>query len=455
LTAGAAYTYSVAALNGGGVGTAAISIASTATAYKAAKSSITLPAAAGAPTAVTSAASLLGSGVSDFSYGGLGTLTVNWTPATDNASAVTSYTCIASATGYPTVYATAGATATSCTFTGLANPASGYTIAVRNYNGYQGGSYASWSAGTTKPWVANSPANFGAASTVGGTISAQWIAPITYPGSQDVVAVTGYTVTATDAAGNVFTCTALSTDKLCTVKGLANKTAYTVVVTPVTVLGNSTVTMSTSVTTLAGAAASAPAVTGVVSTATGLSVTWTAPTTVGSGQLVGYWVVATDSLTLQQATCPYNATYGVILAPAVTCTINGLVHDDAYTISVTAITLDGAGNKQLSAAGTEAAVFIAVAPEPVIATFSAVTAKQKSVSALSANAKVALNNLISVMNDGANVTVTGYGTTKAIALARANAAANYLFNNGAAVHVSVKTVISKTVKTALVTVTKN
>jgi hypothetical protein len=102
-----------------------------------------------------------------------------------------------------------------------------------------------------------------------------------------------------------------------------------------------------------------------------------------------------------------------------------------------------------------AAVFTAVTPEPVIATFSAVTAKQKSVSALSANAKSALNNLISEMNDGANVTVTGYGTTKAIALARANAAASYLFNNGAAVHVTVKTVISKTVKTALVTVTKN
>ena len=455
LTAGAAYTYSVAALNGGGVGTAATSIASTATAYKAAKSSITLPVAAAGPTAVTSAASLLGSGVSDFSYGGLGTLTVNWTPATDNASAVTSYTCVASATGYPTVYATAGATATSCTFTGLANPASGYTITVKNYNGYQGGSSAIWSAGTTKPWVANSPANFGAASTVGGTISAQWIAPISYPGSQDAVAVTGYTVTATDAAGNVFTCTAASTEKLCTVKGLANKTAYTVVVTPVTVVGNSTVTMSTSVTTLAASAASA--VTGLTATRTanGLSVTWTAPTTVGSGQLVGYWVSATDALTGQQYTCPYNATYGVLLAPAVSCNILGLSVGNTYTVAVTAITLDGANNKQLSSAATLSVVYSTLSPKPVIATFMAVTAKQKSVSALSANAKSALNNLISEMNDGASVTVAGYGTTKAIALARANAAANYLFNNGAAVHVTVKTVISKTVKTALVTVTRN
>ena len=63
--------------------------------------------------------------------------------------------------------------------------------------------------------------------------------------------------------------------------------------------------------------------------------------------------------------------------------------------------------------------------------------------------------MISTVNDGAKITVTGYGTTKAIALARANAAANYLFNNGAAVHVTIATVVSKSVKTALVTVTSN
>ena len=110
----------------------------------------------------------------------------------------------------------------------------------------------------------------------------------------------------------------------------------------------------------------------------------------------------------------------------------------------------------MGTAATKAASFTAVLPEPVIASFTAVTAKQKNVALLSAGAKSALTSLISSgVNDGAQVTVTGYGTTKAIALARANAAANYLFNNGAAVHVTVKAVISKTVKTALVTVTSN
>ena len=76
-------------------------------------------------------------------------------------------------------------------------------------------------------------------------------------------------------------------------------------------------------------------------------------------------------------------------------------------------------------------------------------------SALSPVAKTALSGLISSINDGASITITGYGTTKAIAQARANAAASYLFNNGAAVHITITTVISKTVTTALVTVTSN
>ena len=69
--------------------------------------------------------------------------------------------------------------------------------------------------------------------------------------------------------------------------------------------------------------------------------------------------------------------------------------------------------------------------------------------------KTGLSSLISTVNDGAQITLAGYGTTKAIAQARANAVASYLFNNGAAVHVTIKTVVSKTIKTVLVTVTKN
>jgi DNA repair protein RadC len=131
------------------------------------------------------------------------------------------------------------------------------------------------------------------------------------------------------------------------------------------------------------------------------------------------------------------------------------VKNDVYKVSVTPISQGASSGPIVGAAATQAVTFTAVTPEPVIATFLAVTAKQKSVSALSANAMTALGNLISNTNDGASVTVTGYGTTKAIALARANATASYLFNNGAAIHITIKSVISKSVKTALVTVTSN
>ena len=134
-------------------------------------------------------------------------------------------------------------------------------------------------------------------------------------------------------------------------------------------------------------------------------------------------------------------------------TTSGAVQGATTTLTFT--NPDGGVVTASLTAGTAAAIAAANLPQPIIASFSAVTAKQKSVSALSSNSKADLATLISSLNDGAQITISGYGTTKAIALARANAAANYLFNNGAAVHVTITTVISKTVKTALVTVTKN
>jgi len=134
----------------------------------------------------------------------------------------------------------------------------------------------------------------------------------------------------------------------------------------------------------------------------------------------------------------------------------GLSFGGVYTISITAITQDGAGTKQLSTPATLSATYSAPLPEPVMATFAASKKVAISVATgLSAAAKTALSNLITVLTDGAKVTVTGYGKTATIARARANAAASYLFNNGAAVHVTIKTVISKTVNTALVTATSN
>ena len=261
---------------------------------------------------------------------------------------------------------------------------------------------------------------------------------------------------ATAADGTVLTKTCAAPATSCTISGAVAGAKYTVTVQSVTAAGNSTVVASNTVTALASTNPAAVTAVTAVRNVNGLQISWTAPASLGSAaQLVGYWVTATDPLTLQQYSCPYNTTYGVILAPAVTCNIAGLTVGSTYTVSITAIGVDGNLTKLLSAPTTITAAYNTLAPEPVIVTFNAVTAKQKSVSSISPTGKTGLSSLISYVNDGAQITITGYGTTKAIALARANATASYLFNNGAAVHVTIKTVVSKTVKTVLVTVTKN
>ena len=243
--------------------------------------------------------------------------------------------------------------------------------------------------------------------------------------------------------------TVTTTSTTCTILGVTPGYSYTIYITATNAVGDGVPAVGYT-TTAKASTAPAPTITSVVSTSTGFLVTWSPPATTGNGQVVGYVVTATDSLTTQQISCPVNATYGVVLSPAVSCPINGLTVGSIYVVSVQLATSVGVG-----AAAKLTATYTGKSPEPVIATFQAVSAKQKSVSALTAAAKSGLNNLISNMNDGAQVTITGYGTTKAIALARANAAAGYLFNNGAAIHVTIKTVISKSVKTALVTVTSN
>ena len=392
------------------------------------------------------------------SYPALGSVTATWAAGTATGSAVTSYVCAATSKVDGSVTkVTVSGTATSCTFTGLANVKYGIVVTPYGTNSATGATIVGTaSVSTTSDAYSNMTlVNAGGASVAGGSVSAQWIAPTVAPGATGL-APTGYTVTATGADGVAYSCKAAATDKVCTVTGLANSTSYTVSIEADNAVGASSIMTSFVVKTLASSAPTAPSVSSVSSTANGLVVTWAAPASLGSAaKLVGYWVTATDVLTLKQSSCAYNATYGVILAPAVTCEISGLTVGGSYTVSVTAIAVDANLTKLLSPAATKAAVFTSVSPEPVIATFSAVTAKQKSVSALTPAAKTALGNLISNVNDGAKITVSGYGTTKAIALARANAAANYLFNNGAAVHVTIKWVVSKTVKTALVTVTSN
>jgi len=424
----------------------------------------------------------------------VGSLAVKWTaapPAQTTALPVTGYIVVASGS-LGDIVTCSTTTATTCTLTGLQVAGDTYTINVYAQNavsnaaataagqlGTAASSYdygllgcsisdltgkcsdgvltwTGWTAPTVAPGITT------AVSLVSGTATVIFAPPVQSPYASNGAPISKYTVTATDSTGKVVgtpgaltASTAVPGDSQVTITGLTAGSTYTISVYATNAIGNSPVS-TVSVTSIAQANPSA--VTGLSASrnATGLAVKWTAPASLGSAaQLVGYWVTATDPLSGQQYTCPYNTTYGVVLAPAVTCSILGLTVGTVYNVSVTAIAVDGAMNKLLSSAATATATYTSLAPEPVMATFLAVTAKQKSVSALSGAAKTALASLISSINDGAQITITGYGTTKAIAQARANAAASYLFYNGAAVHVTIATVISKTVKTALVTVTSN
>jgi len=382
-----------------------------------------------------------------------------------SAFPVTGYLVTATAGSTGTVSNCTGVTvaSTSCTLSGLPNDPYGYTVTVDSVNAVGASSMNTVdvngapttngaSSVTVGPWAKPNQAAtiVSAVSAAPSAITVTVAAPVFSAGSFYGSAITAYNVTATDGLGNAKTCTATALS--CTVTGLTAATTYTISVTSTNGVGTGTpVTTLGAIKTLSSAALAAPTITGVVSTSTGLAITWTPPTaTPSTGAVLGYIVSATDSLSGQQSSCAVNATYGILLAPAVTCAINGLKVGDAYVVAIQAT-----NGVALGAKATQTVTYTSVLPEPVIATFLAVTAKQKSVSALSATAKTALGNLISTANDGASITITGYGTTKAIAQARANAAASYLFNNGAAVHVTIKTVISKTVKTALVTVTSN
>jgi len=384
---------------------------------------------------------------------GVGSLAVSWKAASAiGALPILSYIVYATGSVDQTI-ATCTTTTTTCTLTGLSN-SQNYSIVVKSVNGWLtapksiGTTAVTWS-GWLKPQTA---ASITSAVGTSNSITVNWTWNAAAASAQDNATLTGFTVIAQDSTGKtVGTCgTVAATATTCSISPLAPATTFTVLVIPTNAVGSGMPSTLAGVKTAAATAGSAPVISGVTSTATGLRVTWTPPTGLGAA-LLGYTVTATDALSTQQTSCPVNATYGILLAPAVTCDINGLVHNDVYTVTITAVTAWGLGAK-----ATSTATFTAVVPEPVIATFATSKKIVASVATgLSAAAKTALSGLISSINDGASITVTGYGKTKAIAQTRANAAASFLFNNGAAAHVTIVTVISKSVNTALITVTSN
>jgi hypothetical protein len=292
LTNGTAYTFTVTATNVVGTGAAS-----------AASSAVTpIAGVPGAPTGVSASA-------------GNASAVVSWTaPASDGGSAITSYT-VTSAPGALTC-----SSATSpCTVSGLTN-GTAYTFTVKATNVSGTGVASASSSPVTPATVPGAPTG---ASASAGNASAvvSWTAPASDGGS----AITGYTVT---SAPGALTCSSATSP--CTVSGLTNGTAYTFTVKATNVIGTGAASAASSAVTPIAGVPGAP--TGVSASAGNASavVSWTAPASDGGSAITSYTVTsAPGALTCSSATSP--------------CTVSGLTNGTAYTFTVTATNVIGAG----------------------------------------------------------------------------------------------------------------
>ncbi len=244
-----------------------------------------------------------------------------------------------------TTTAPTGSTVPTCTLSGLTNGTS-YTFTVTATNGIGPGPESVASAAVIPAAVPGTPT--GATATRGnGELSVVWTAPASTGGS----AITTYAATASPGGK---TCTlkpaaATTNDGAalsCTIKGLANGTAYTVAVTATNIAGVGLASTPAAATTPATVPAPPSAIT--IKRGDGaLVVNWTAPKDTGGSPLTGYTVTASPGGT----TCSTTT--------AVTCTLEGLTNGTPYTISVSAVSAVGAG----TASSTASAVTPATKPE--------------------------------------------------------------------------------------------
>jgi len=170
----------------------------------------------------------------------------------------------------------------------------------------------------------------------------------------------------------------------------------------------------------------APAVTATALTSTTVSVAWTAPVVTGGSIIAGYLISGLSA----DGVSALNCGAGALAAGTVVCT--GAKPGTTYKISVYA-----GGPFGNSAAGTASVTTPAATLLTVGASFTKGTAK------LTASAKSALTSLVSSLHDGASITIRGWGATKALATARANAVASFIMSSGAAVHTTVIGIVSK------------
>jgi titin len=272
---------------------------------------------------------------------GDGQITVTWSAAVNNGSAITRYDVEAQPGGNSC--STSG-TGTSCTISALTN-GTAYSISVYATNDAGGGEVSTSGTLITPRTLAGSPTNV-VINPGDRQLGVSWRAPSSNGGS----AVTSYTVTA--QPGSV-TCTAIAPSTSCNLLGLSNGSVYTITVVATNPAGD-----SVSSSTATGSPVTIPGKPTISATEPGSNsvlVRWRAPSATGGASVSSYTVVASPG----GNSC---TTTGAVLF----CTVTGLDNGTTYAFTVTATNSAGTGSASASYNGVPAT--IASAPRNISVT---------------------------------------------------------------------------------------